>query len=121
MNITMCDMSPFPSENNCNSPTPGLNLRRRVNDDSTTRDVSECGGPNLVSVLSSLGSLLSSLRLQLLSCMDIPSCPACSQSLSTSITLVLAALERNRACTLELRAHLVRSQRETKVATLEDD
>ncbi|KAL4255855.1 Sphingomyelin phosphodiesterase [Pleurotus pulmonarius] len=51
-NVTICDMSAFRSENNCDSPTPGLNLRRRANDDANTRDVSECGGPSISSIFS---------------------------------------------------------------------
>ncbi|KAJ7111829.1 sphingomyelin phosphodiesterase [Mycena epipterygia] len=51
-NTTICDMRAFRSENNCDTPTPGFQLRRRAG--GVSHDSDECEGTGLSHILSSM-------------------------------------------------------------------
>ncbi|KAJ7767281.1 sphingomyelin phosphodiesterase [Mycena metata] len=49
VNTTICDMRAFRSENNCDTPTPGFQLRKRA---AASHDSDECEGIGLSHILS---------------------------------------------------------------------
>ncbi|KAJ7041817.1 sphingomyelin phosphodiesterase [Mycena alexandri] len=55
-NTTICDLRAFRSENNCDTPTPGLSLRRRTRGDSHGSDA--CEGTGIAQIFSNMVSVL---------------------------------------------------------------